>query len=340
MKDILIVGCGSIGERHLRCFQKTGRARVAACDADPALLSAMGERYQADLQPDFAAALADPGLDAVVVATPAHLHVPMAAAALRAGKHVLIEKPLAVGLEGTEQLTDLRDQSGLSCRVAYTYRSIATVLALKAFLQDSPFGQPLAMHVQSGQHFPHFRPAYRDIYFKSHETGGGAIQDGLTHLVHAAEWLIGPIEWVYCDASHQALEGVTVEDCVHLSARAGRAMLQFSYTLFQAPNEGLLTIHCAKGSMRIEFHRQRWGTMPLGEDVWTWRDAPDGERDDVFIAQAAAFLDAIEGKPCHLASVEEARQTLRVNIAALQSARSRQPVDLKNDIPASHRQLT
>ena len=47
MASILIIGCGSIGERHLRCFQKTGRCTVTACDTNPALLAAMRERYDA-----------------------------------------------------------------------------------------------------------------------------------------------------------------------------------------------------------------------------------------------------------------------------------------------------
>ena len=89
--SVLVLGCGSIGERHLRNFQRTGRARLTACDSNPALLAMMAERYGVATAGDWQAALASGGLDACVICTPAHLHVPMAIAALQHGLHVLVE---------------------------------------------------------------------------------------------------------------------------------------------------------------------------------------------------------------------------------------------------------
>ncbi|MFM2167014.1 MAG: putative oxidoreductase YdgJ, partial [Verrucomicrobiota bacterium] len=96
MSSILIIGCGSIGERHLRCFQKTGRCTVTACDTNPALLTAMRERYEAAGFATLDEALAALTYDAAVICTPAHLHLPMAKRLLGLGLHVFIEKPLAI----------------------------------------------------------------------------------------------------------------------------------------------------------------------------------------------------------------------------------------------------
>ena len=74
------------------------------------------------------------------------------------------------------------------------------------------------------------------------------------------------------------------------------------------------------GSVKIELHRQRWGTFAAGAADWTWHDTPVPERDSHFIAQANAFLDQIEGQPAKLCSLEAAAQTLRFNLAALASA--------------------
>ena len=68
---------------------------------------------------------------------------------------------------------------------------------------------------------PTYRPAYREIYYKDRTTGGGAIQDALTHVLNASEWLVGPIRRIAVDAAHQVLEGTTVEDTVHVMARHG-----------------------------------------------------------------------------------------------------------------------
>ena len=96
MHSLLIIGCGSIGERHLRCALSTGRATATACDASPAILEAMAKTYKVATAADWKLALREGKFDAAVICTPAHLHVPMATEILQSGMHVLIEKPLAI----------------------------------------------------------------------------------------------------------------------------------------------------------------------------------------------------------------------------------------------------
>ena len=199
----------------------------------------------------------------MVVATPANLHVEMATAALKAGKHVLIEKPLSINLKGTERLVEIRNRKGLIAVVGYIHRSIPALRSVRSFLDTGKFGEPLLVTAISGQHFPHHRPAYKEIYFADHKTGGGTIQDAMTHLLNAVEWLVGPIETVYCDAAHQLLEGVEVEDTVNLLARSGRTLINCSYNLFQAPNEVRFEVHSEGGSLKAEYHKQRWGRLHL-----------------------------------------------------------------------------
>ena len=83
--NVLIIGCGSIGERNLRCFMTTGRAEICCCDTDESLLVRIQDRYGVKVTTDWEAAIRDSNLTAVVVATPAHLHVEMATAAMEAG---------------------------------------------------------------------------------------------------------------------------------------------------------------------------------------------------------------------------------------------------------------
>jgi predicted dehydrogenase len=316
----LLIGCGSIGERHLRCFQQTGRTRVTACEANPALREKMAATYAVPAVAEAGAALASGGFDAAVICTPAPSHIPLALQALAAGCHVLIEKPLSTSLAGVDDLLAARDRAGRQAAVAYVYHVFPFLVAAREFLARREFGPVLQVTVDAGQPFHRFRPAYAQIYYRDRATGGGAIQDALTHVVNWVESVVGPAESVLCDCAHLALAGVEVEDTVHVSARHGGVLAHYSLNQFQAPNENTIQFNAAGGSVRIELHRQRWGTFAAGADDWTWHDAPVPERDTHFIAQANAFLDQIEGGPTRLCSLEAAAQTLRFNLAALAAA--------------------
>lgn len=327
-KNILVVGCGSIGERHLRCFLKTGRARLTACDTNPALLKKVQTEHQVPGFASLSTALASQTFDGVVICTPAHTHLDLALAALRSGSGLLIEKPLSVGFEQIDDLKHTIAKAGKFVGIAYVYHFMPAIQAARDFLRTAVLGKPLQVSVTAGQHFPTFRPAYRDIYYNRHETGGGAIQDALTHLVNVVEWLVGPTTKVFCEAAHQSLEGVTVEDTVCLTAKNANAVVSYSLNQFQAPNETTIQIHCESGSLKIEIHEQRWAVFPRGASKWDYRPTPVNHRDDLFLAQANAFLDGIDGKPNQLCTLDEAARTLKFNIAALESARTGELVSL------------
>lgn len=316
--DVLVIGVGSIGERHLRCFQNTGRARLSLCETNADLRKRIAEKYGIErVYADFQDALADDRHDAAVICTPAHLHIVMAAQLAEAGVHLLIEKPLSTSLDGVDALRQVIAGKGIVAAVAYVQRAQAGLQAMKQAIGSGRFGRPVQLTVQCGQHFPTYRPAYREIYYKDRATGGGAIQDALTHMINAAEWLVGPVDRLAADAAHQVLEGVDVEDTVHVIARHGDVLASYSLNQHQAPNEATVTVAGTAGTCRWELHLNRWRWML--EPGGSWHDEEFGplERDTVFIRQADAFLDTLEGKRPPLCTLEEGIQTLRVNLAVL-----------------------
>lgn len=329
MHSLLIIGCGSIGERHLRCFQKSGRAIVTACDTNLALLTAMQERYGAAGFATLDEALAAGTYDAAVICTPAHLHLPMAQTLLKKGLHLLIEKPLALDLNVVPEVREEITAAGRFIGIAYVYHFMPWIAESHDFLRSGALGKILHASLSAGQHFPTFRPAYREIYYARHEHGGGAIQDALTHVANAFEWMIGPCTRLFADAAHQHLEGVTVEDTVNVSARHGDVLVSYSLNQFQAANETTFLIHGQLGSLKIEVHARRWGHLLAGEADWTWHETAPLERDDLFIAQANAFLDGMEGRANALSTFEEAVQTLKFNQAALRSVHTGLPIVIK-----------
>lgn len=316
-KKVLVIGVGSIGERHLRCFQNTGRATMSICEVNADLRLRIADQYRVrQAYPDLDAALADRH-DAAVICTPANWHISMATRLAEAGVDLLIEKPLSTSLEGIDQLRETIQKRGVKTAVAYVQRAQPTLEAMKQAIDSGRFGTPVELVVACGQHFPTYRPAYRQIYYRDRATGGGAIQDAMTHMVNAAEWLVGPVKKVAADAAHQVLEGVDVEDTVHVLARHGRVLASYSLNQHQAPNELTLTVIGDRGACRWELHQNRWRWMLKAGDSWQDEEFGPAERDTVFVRQANAFLDMLDGKRPPLCSLDEAIQTLRVNLAIL-----------------------
>jgi predicted dehydrogenase len=326
MYSVLIIGCGSIGERHLRCFQRTGRARVTACDVSPTLLATIAQTYQVSTLTNWQAALDNDHYDAAVICTPAHMHVQTATTLLQRGCHVLIEKPLSQSLVGIDDLLKARDLSRRQAAVAYVLHTYPILRQVREFLQKGELGPVRHVTVTTGQYFPGGRPAhavhYSKTYYRDRASGGGAIQDALTHIANWVESVVGPTDSVLCDCAHQVLPEVTVEDTVNLCARHGDILVNYTLNQFQAPNETTVQFHTATGSVKIELHNRRWGTFRMGASDWTWCEVPAADRDTPFITQAEYFLDQIEGKPAQLCTVEAAVQTLRFNLAALAAADS------------------
>ncbi len=320
---VLVVGVGSIGERHVRCFQKTGRARLSICEVHDSLREEVGQRYSIEHRySDLATALAEPH-DAMVVATPAHVHIPIAQQAAEAGLHLLIEKPLATTLDGIESLKQTVLRQRLVAAVAYVFRAHPALEAMKHAIDEGRFGKPLEVVAVAGQNFPTYRPAYRDTYYRDRAMGGGAIQDAMTHVLNATEWLVGPTDRLIADVAHQLLEGVDVEDTVHLMARHGDVMGCYALNQHQAPNENTITVVCQRGTARFEMHRNLWRWVTEVDGQWEEERTPL-ERDTLFTRQANAFLDAITGKANPLCTLDEGLQTLRVNLAALASLDQKQ----------------
>jgi predicted dehydrogenase len=319
--NTLVIGCGSIGERHLRCFLGTKRSTVTGCDTNPALLETVARKYAVPVTSDWESAVSNTQFDTVVICTPAPHHIPMALRALELGKHVLIEKPLSHTMAGIDALRQARDVSQRTVAVAYVLHQYPLLQAARAFIATGELGPVLQAIVVSGQPFHLLRPAYAQTYYRQRETGGGAIQDALTHSANWVESVLGPTESVMCECAHQTLPNVTVEDTALICARhESGALTSYALNQFQSPNESTLQFNTATGSVRVEIHEQRWGVFRASDLAWRWQPAPASERDTHFTTQANAFLDAVEGRPATTCSLEAAIQTLRFNLAALASA--------------------
>ena len=315
---VLIVGVGSIGERHVRCFRQTRRAKVGIVEPNASVRSAVAKRYEIDRAYEtLDDALNDNAWSTVVICTPAQTHISLANQCADASLPVLIEKPLAISTHEVESLVLRGDSTRIG--VAYVHRAHPALAAMRKALCVGQYGQPLQVVATCGQHFPTYRPAFASTYYTQHATGGGAIQDALTHVFNSSEWLVGPITRIAVDAQHLALPDVAVEDTVHAIARHGEVMASYALNQHQAPNELTITVICERGTLRFEMHRSRWRCQTDPKSGWTDHDVPIGSRDTLFERQAQAWLNVVEGTSPPLCTLREGIQTLAVNEAALWS---------------------
>ena len=331
MKKVLVVGGGSIGERHVRCFLHNGRATVSLCEVRDDVRERLSSSYDVQATYNSLEAALDSEFDAAVICTPAHLHVPMALQLVKRGVHLLIEKPLSISCEGIDELLAVRDSRQLAIAVAYVFRQYPEMKALKLSIESGKFGKPVQVVMQSGSHFPLYRPAYRETYYTQHQTGGGAIQDALTHMMNAAEWLVGPVTRLVADAEHCVLDDVTVEDTVHVLTRHNSILGSFSLNQHQMPRDSHITVICDGGALRADIVTNRLLVGRQPGSPWEVVSEFQLVRDDMFVEQADAFLDAVDGKTGSVCSLEDGIQTLKVNLAALRSVKLKQWVKVTDE---------
>lgn len=140
-----VIGSGYWGPNLLRNFAENESARLRwICDLDEKRLSAMGRRYPAtSTTRDYQELISDPDLDAIAVVTPVATHFQIAKDALRAGKHVLVEKPLTATAREAEELIELAERNRLTLMVDHTFVYTGAVRKMKEILTNGEIGDLL-----------------------------------------------------------------------------------------------------------------------------------------------------------------------------------------------------
>jgi predicted dehydrogenase len=139
---VAVVGCGYWGPNLIRNFYENEQVQlVAVCDLDAKKLHKIGKRYpHVALETDFQSLLDNPAVDAVVIATPVHTHYPLAQKALQAGKHVLVEKPMAMNSQQCQALIELAQSQDLVLMVDHTFVYHGAVRRMKQEMDSGNLG--------------------------------------------------------------------------------------------------------------------------------------------------------------------------------------------------------
>lgn len=217
MSDTLqfaIIGCGVIGPTHaaaLAALQPQGARLAAFVDEVPARAEALAAQYGAEAK-SFQDVLADPSIDAVTIGVPSGLHAELGARALRAGKHVVVEKPMDISLAACDRLLAAQKESGKRLAVISQHRFDHASIEIKAALAQNQLGPIVFAEARV--------PWYRtQEYYDSGGwrgtwalDGGGALMNQGVHTADLMRWLCGPVETVYAQARTLAHERIETED--------------------------------------------------------------------------------------------------------------------------------
>ncbi|HDS0924129.1 TPA: oxidoreductase [Stenotrophomonas maltophilia] len=293
---------------------------------------------------DVAPLLADPAVDAVVIATPNEQHAPLALAALRAGKHVLVDKPFALSTAEAEAVVDAAREAGRVVCVFQNRRFDADFLTLRGLLAAGTLGRIAEVH----SHFDRYRPQVRDRWRESDAPGSGLWMDLGPHLLDQMLQLFGWPEAISADITAQR-DGARSDDYFHavLHYPAMRAIVHAgSLVAASAPR---FAVHGSAGSylkdgLDVQEDQLRQGIAP-GAPGWGL-DPQHGQRVQVdadgkahrhsvdnavgdYRRFYAAFRDAILGQGQAPVSTEEALQLMRLLEAGRESADSGRRVDLR-----------
>ena len=210
--SVLIVGCGSIGKRHARVLGGLGISSLRACDPvaeqrDSILAQVPAIRMYESYQD----ALADRP-DAVLICTPPALHVPQSIQAIRAGCHVLCEKPLSNTMEGIDTLAALAASEQKKVMVALCFRYHDGLIKAKQYLDSGQIGRLVSIRAMVGEHLPDVRPDYQELDVAR---TGGAFE--LVHEIDLAIWYAAlPVREVSAFSGNYSDIGIEAPDLTEI----------------------------------------------------------------------------------------------------------------------------
>lgn len=328
---LALVGAGEISRLYVRALERVPRARVVGvASRTRASADELARRCAAPVAVDYAGIgklLDDERVDGVCVNSTNHLHAEHALAALRAGKHVMVEKPLCLTLaEADRMIAAAREaERGLGYAenlcFAPHYRHARDVIA-SGGLGRILFARQCEKH----------EGPYSDWFFREEEAGGGALLDMGCHSVECLRWLLGKPSIVRVSAQIATLrhtQTTSLDDTavLHLELEDGTRLLSESSWSLQGGMESTLEVHGTEGTLHVDL---------LGEGgVRVWRpgrgwtvEHPDFLGLSGYPQELEHFVTAFAAGRAPEVTGQDGRACLEILLAAYASARLGGPVEL------------
>jgi predicted dehydrogenase len=319
----LIVGCGSIGQRHLRnlrsltdveviAFRERGRAGQPLAEA---IVSRVVDSFEAGLGlgPDF-----------VLISNPTSLHVPLALQAAQAGVPLFVEKPLSDSRSGVAELVALAAEKRLPCLVAYNLRFHPGLKLVQDLVHEGRLGRVLSLRAEVGQYLPDWHPGedYRLGYSARRELGGGVVLD-LSHELDYVRALLGRVTRVSAMVERVSGLEIDTEDLAEVLLRfesGAVASVHLDY-LARSPNRSCRIVG-SEGTLEWDYFANEVRLYEARHGEWMRLPYGPYERNQMFRAEMAHFLRCLQGREMPLVDLAEGAATLELALAIQEAGRA------------------
>jgi predicted dehydrogenase len=330
-RRFLVIGCGSIGKRHISNLIALNAGGVLAFDVRADRRHEVQSEFSIETVDELADAWAR-GPDVALITAPTRMHLSLALQAAERGCHLFIEKPLSDRLEGVDQLLGVVREQNLVTLVGCNLRFHPGLIKVKQLLEQGAVGRAVAARIEVGQYLPDWHPweDYRQGYSARRVLGGGVILDAI-HEIDYVRWMLGEPEEVVCFAGKLSHLDIETEDTAAILLRftdgtIGEVHLDYvqraySRTCHIIGDEGTIRWDYSSGEVR-------WYSAARGE--WqVFVDPPGWEPNQMYIDEMRHFLQCLTGQEKPALDVFEAARVLEVALAAKASAETGQVVRLR-----------
>jgi len=325
----LVIGCGSIGRRHMKNLLSLGQ-EVVATDVMAESRKAVEDTLKIKTTETLEAGLAIKP-DGVLVCTPPSTHLELAEKALNAGAHVFMEKPVSDSLNGIKELGKLAKKGKRVIQVGYNLRFAPGLARLKEALASGTYGKALSARVIFAQYLPYWRPGtdYRKGYTGKKAHGGGIILEA-SHELDYICWLLGKPTRLACFARKVSNLEVDTEDTADIlmdfeTGSVANVHLDFTRQDYTRNCE----IECEKATLvwRLEWrsgrstlearsfdpeHPEKIKSEMLLDVPW--------DTNDMYVDEMKAFVGAMEGKKKASPTLDDGELALGLSLKALESS--------------------
>ena len=331
-----IIGCGRIAPKHAESIEALSEAElVAVCDIVPEHAQAFADKYNAEPYTDYLEMLKRSDIDVITIATPSGLHAEIGIAAAAAGKHVLVEKPMAMTLKTADAMIEACRKAGVKLGVIHQNRFNASIKLLRKALEEGRFGN--LTHGQAS-----VRWNRNDNYYTQAPWRGTKLQDGgvlmnqSIHNIDLLQWTFGPVESVF-GYTATFMRKIEMEDmgAAVIKFKSGAiGLIEAASTIYPKNIEETLNVFGETGSVIV-------GGIAVNRiEVWELPDSVE-EKNEIFASQEgdpptvygfghreliSDLIEAIREDREPAIPGEEGRKALEIILAIYKCQETKQPV--------------
>jgi predicted dehydrogenase len=336
----LVIGCGSIGERHLHNLKKIGIKNIAIFDMDRKKVETLSRKYLTQKFDSLESALSFKP-DFSVICTYPSSHLEIANQCINHGSHIFIEKPISSNIIGVQSLLKKADSRKLKVTVGYNLRFDPALLMIKGKLSRFEISRPLSISSEWGHNIKLWRPGkkYQNHYIL--RKGSGIILDD-SHEYDYMRWLLDDeIQSVYCQTMQSNSIKTETESLAIMMFKFRKGTIGNLVIDYMRPNyERKCQIIGEKGSLKWNFSIQNgsWKnynnkanssiTTILLENHVNKNNTFRIRSNDMYIYEMRNFVQSIIEDKEPIVNGWEGLKTLKIGMAALKSARTNKIVRL------------